>query len=98
MPLLLPDLVDRADARVVQRRGSFGFALEAAQSLRVLGHIVGQEFKSDKAAEVGVLGLVDHTHAAAAQLFDNTVVRDDRVEHWREAMLFRRKEQVNESQ
>ena len=61
---------------MIQRRRILGFALEAAQGLRVLGYIVGQEFESDKATEIRVLGLVHHTHPPAAQLLDNAVMRD----------------------
>ena len=53
-----------------------GFALEARQRLRVLGDIIGQELQGDEAIELGVFGLVDHTHAAAAELLDDAVVRD----------------------
>ena len=76
MPIVLTDFMNRADVRVVQCRGSLGFALEAAQSLRVLRYIIGQEFESDEATEVGILGFVDHTHPAAAELLDDAVVRD----------------------
>ena len=44
--------------------------------MRVVGHLVRQEFQSYEAVELGVLGLVDHTHAATAQLFDDVVVGD----------------------
>jgi hypothetical protein len=36
----------------------------------------GQEFQSHEAVEFNVLGLVHDTHAAAAELLDNAVVRD----------------------
>ena len=31
--------------------------------------------------QTGVFGLVNHAHAAAAQLADNAIVRDGRVDH-----------------
>ena len=31
--------------------------------------------------ELGVLGLVDHTHAAAAELFEDAVMRDGLANH-----------------
>ncbi len=34
-----------------------------------------------------VLGLVNHTHPAAAQLFDDAVMRDSLVDHWRESYV-----------
>ena len=42
----------------------------------VPGHVIGQELQGDEAVKPGVLGLVDHTHAPAAELLDNAVVRD----------------------
>ena len=57
------------------------FALEAGQSLWVFGYFVGQELQGDKAVQLYVLGLVDHAHAAAAQLLDDAVVRDGLADH-----------------
>ena len=82
--VLIVNFVDRADVRMVQGGGSLGFALEAAESLRVLGDFIGQELQGDKAAELHVLGFVDHTHPAATQLLDDAVVRDGLADHLRE--------------
>ena len=68
---------------------------KAAECLRVFGYIVRQELESDKAAELHVLGLVDHTHPAAAELLDDAVVRDGLADHWAEILGLQR-EQVNE--
>ena len=35
-----------------------------------------QEFQRDEATKLGVLSLVNHTHAATAQLLDDAVVGD----------------------
>src|SRR5579864_6300181 len=59
---------------MVQRRGGLGFALEAAESLGVVSYVVGQEFKSNKATEVGVLCLVNNSHSPAAKLFNHAVM------------------------
>ena len=83
LAFLLADVVDGADVGMVQGGGGLGFAPEAVQGLRVLGDIVGQEFERDEATERGVFGLVDHTHAAAAQLLDDAVVRDGLADHRR---------------
>ena len=61
---------------MVQSRGGLSLAPETLQSLGILGDLVGQELQSDKAVEASVLGLVDHTHPAAAELLDDAVVRD----------------------
>ena len=39
---------------VVQRRRRLGFSLESAERLRVMRHIIGQEFERDETTEVGV--------------------------------------------
>ena len=81
MAVLLPDLVDRADIGMVQRRGRLRLPLEAGQGLGVFGDVIGQELQGDKAVEGYVLGLVDHTHPAATQLLDDAVVRDGLADH-----------------
>ena len=80
--VLVVNFVDGADVGMIQRGGGLGLALKAAEGLRVFGDVVGQELKSDKAAELHVLGLVDHTHPAAAELLDDAVVRDGLADHW----------------
>ena len=84
-PSCFADFVDGADVGMVQRRRRPRFAAETFQGLRVFGHFFRQELQSDEAAEFGVFGLVDHTHAAAAEFLDHTVVRDGLPEHWRES-------------
>ena len=81
LAVVLADLVDRADVRMVQRRRGTRFAPEAFQRLRVAGHFLGQELQGHEAAKVGVLGLVDHTHPAAAELLDDAVMRDGLADH-----------------
>jgi hypothetical protein len=61
---------------VTERRSGAGFAAKTLQRLRILGNILGKELEGDRAAEHGVLGLVNHTHAATAQLLDDPVMRD----------------------
>ena len=66
---------------MVQSRRRTRFASEAFQGLRVLRHVIGEELQSHEAAEFGVLGLVDHTHAAPAELLDDAVVRNGLADH-----------------
>ena len=61
LPILLIDLVNCADAGVVEGRSRFGFALKTAERLRVFGYIVRQELEGNEAAEFDVLGFVDNT-------------------------------------
>ena len=79
--VLVINLVDGTDVRMVQCRGSLSFAAEAGQCLRVLGYFIWQELKGNKASESGVLSLIDHAHTTAAQLLDDVVVRDGLVDH-----------------
>ena len=72
----LSNLVDRADVGMVQGGSSASFSTEAFQCLWVSGKVFRQEFQGDKAAKLGVLSLVNHTHPAAAELLDDPVVRD----------------------
>ena len=87
---MLADFVDRADVRMVQGGRSACLPPKTFQRLWVLGYVLGQEFESNKATEVGVLGLINDPHTAAAQLLKDAVVGDDltdelgRANHWRE--------------
>ena len=75
------DFVDRADVWMIQRRCGARLALEALERLRIADEIVREEFQRGKPAEPRVFGLVDHTHAAAAQLLDDAIVRDGLANH-----------------
>src|SRR5580704_2600849 len=93
----MPDFIDRADVGMVQRRSGTGFPAEAVQRLRVLCNVVRKEFQGNEAPEIEVFCFVDHSHAAAAQLLDNAVVRNGLPNHWIE-ILGLRLEQVNEGE
>ena len=84
-PSLLADVVDGADVGMVQCGSGLGFALEARERLRVAGNVFRQELQGDEAVEPSVLGLVDHTHAAAAELLDDAVVAQVLVDNRRMA-------------
>src|SRR5271167_2661183 len=73
---LIINLVNGADVWMIQSGRSLRFALESGQSLRILGYFIGQEFQGDETMQLHVLGLVDDTHATAAELLDDAVVRD----------------------
>ena len=66
---------------MVQSRRRTRFAAEAFERLRVVRHVIGQELQGNKAAEFGVFGLIDHTHAAPAEFLDDAVVRDGLADH-----------------
>ncbi len=73
-PIGLVDLVDRADVRVVQRGHGFGFPLKAAESLCVMGKLVGKELQRGVATELEVFSLVHHTHTPTPNLAQDAVM------------------------
>ena len=81
LAVLLADVVNGADVGMIQRGGGLRFALETLEGLRVTGDFVGQELEGDETVQPGVFGLVDHAHAAAAELFDDAVVRYGLADH-----------------
>ena len=76
LAVVLADLVDRDDARVIEQRDGLGLVLEPAQ-LGVVGQHAGLDhLEGDGPVEADLPGLVDDAHAAAAQLFLNLVVAE----------------------
>ena len=74
---MLADFVDGADIGMVQRGSSLCFTVETARVLVGLARTSsGQELQSNEAVELRVLGFVDNAHPAAAEFFEDAVVRD----------------------
>jgi len=74
LAFVLINVVDRADVGMVERGRRLGLTLESLQGLPVLREFFRQELQGDGALELGVLGLIDHTHAPAAQLLQDAIV------------------------
>ena len=70
------NFVDGANVGMIQGRGRLGFALKAAEGLRIFGYVVGQELQGHEPAELHILSLVNDTHAAAAEFFKDAIVGD----------------------
>jgi hypothetical protein len=64
---LAPDVVERADVRVVERGDRLRLALEARAHLGIGGEVLGQHLDRDVAAEAGVRGTEHLAHAARAE-------------------------------
>ena len=79
--LVLVDLVDRTDARMVQRRRGSSLAHEALDHLSVVGAIRREELERHVARELEVFGLVDDAHAAGAERSNNSIMRNSRADH-----------------
>src|SRR5208283_2247962 len=52
------------------------------ERLWIAGKLFRQKFEGGKSVKPRVLGLVHHTHATAAELLDDAVMRDDLVDHY----------------
>ena len=83
LPILLADIKNHANIGVIQRGGNLGFALKTSEGLRVFGHFFRHEFEGDKTVETNILGLINNTHTATAELLDDAVVRDGLADHER---------------
>src|SRR6266853_3994257 len=79
---MFADFVDCANIGMVEGRRRTRLPAEALECLLVARQLIRQEFEGDEATECGVLGLVDHTHAAATKFLDDAVVRDGLADHW----------------
>src|SRR5579871_1023576 len=83
--VILANVVNRAYVGMVETGSGLGLAAEAAERLLVSGDVLGKELERDEAAEAGVLRLENHSHATAAELLDNPVMRDGLSDHNRRA-------------
>ena len=81
LAIVFPDLVNRANVGMVQRRCGAGFPAKPFQCLRIIGHIFGKKFEGNEAAKFGVFSFVDYPHSTAAEFLDNSVVRYGRPKH-----------------
>ncbi len=75
------DVVDRANAGMIQRGCGARFALKSLEGRRVAGKLRRKEFQRDVPAEARVFGSKHLAHAAAAKRFENFVVGDGFADH-----------------
>jgi hypothetical protein len=59
---------------MVQRGRSLGFPLETAESLSVMGEVVGKELQSDVTTQLQVFSFVHNTHASSTDLAEDSVM------------------------
>ena len=67
---------------LVQSGRGARLALEAFQSLVVLGKMFRQKLQGDEPTKLGVLGLINHTHPASTQLLEDAVMRNGPAQHY----------------
>jgi hypothetical protein len=66
---------------MVQRGSGLGFLNKAPFALCIGYFFRRQYFDSNEAVEMSITGLVDHTHAALAELFEKLVMQDGSPGH-----------------
>ena len=71
--VVLADIVERADVRVIEGRDRFGFALESLAAIRVGRGFVGQNLDRDGAIEPAVFRAIHLAHAARAERRDDFI-------------------------
>jgi len=77
----LADFVDVADVVMVESWGGLGLVDEAHLRFIITCKFRWKELERDGALEAAVFGLVDNTHPSAAELLDDSVVRNSLANH-----------------
>src|ERR1700676_4007699 len=75
------NLVNPADVRMIECRGSEGFPLKSLPRSRIIFHLGRKKLQRHMAMQLEVFGFVDHTHPAATELRDDAIVRDGLGDH-----------------
>ena len=75
---LLADVVHPADVPVGDLAGQLDLVSEALDDLEVRGDLGLEELEGDDLADLAVVGLVDHAHAALADLLDDLEAAGER--------------------
>ncbi len=72
--------MEHDDVGVVEGRDRSRFALKAVEPLGILGKLGWQHLQGHEATELCILGRIHRTHPAAAQLADDPVMVEFRVD------------------
>src|ERR1700736_612837 len=63
MVILLANVINGADAGMIESGSGVGFTAETLQGLGVLLHVIREKFQRHETIKAGVQGLVDDTHS-----------------------------------
>ena len=81
LAIVFADVVDGANARMIQGRRGTGLTLETFERRGVFGEVRSEKFQRDLAAETGVFRPKNLAHASAAQWVNYAVVRNCFADH-----------------
>src|SRR4029077_2995075 len=73
---IFADIVNRADVGMIQGRGGLRLAFESRQCLPIASQIIRKKLEGHESVEPCIFGFIDDTHPAAAELFQNAIVRN----------------------
>jgi hypothetical protein len=74
LSLVIAQLIDRANVRVIEGGGGPGFALKAFEGSRLAGQLSGQKLDGHTSGKFQVLALIHQSHASAAEKPDQPVM------------------------
>src|SRR5207302_731233 len=81
LAIVLIDFVNGADVGMIESGSGARFTLKTLEGLGVGGDVLGKKFEGDEAAQLDVLGLIDNTHASAAEFLNDAVMGDGLADH-----------------
>ena len=88
--VVLADVVNGADVRMIQGRGGAGLTLETIDRMRMLRQFRRQELQRHVPLQARVLSAIDDTHPPTSQLLDDAIVGDGLADHfWRQGIVVR---------
>src|SRR6185437_14082344 len=79
--VLLADVINSANGRVIQSGCSSRLASKPLERQRLLREGFGEEFQGHRTVEAVVVSLVYDTHPAGAKLFQDAIVRNGLTDH-----------------
>src|SRR5256885_13046652 len=86
---VLVDVVNRADVRVIQGGGGSRFALEALDGQMVFRNMFREKLQADVPTQAQIFGAIHNSHAAAAELLQDAVMRNSPPNHRRKPTWMR---------
>src|ERR1017187_2592845 len=81
MPVQILDVMDGANARMVQLRSGSSFQHEAVEGLGVVEQAVGNELQGNVAAQPRIDRVAHHSHSSTTKLPHDTIVRNYLADH-----------------
>jgi hypothetical protein len=79
--VLFTDVVNGTNIGVIQCGYGFCLAAKSLDGCRIASEFSGKKLDGNESVKPLVLGFINHTHPAAAEFFEDAVVRDGLASH-----------------